>query len=104
MAENISDIDIENGFAEAAVIVGNETVQGVGGGICQVSTTLFRTALNYGLPIKERHQHAYRVFYYERLANGNIVPGLSGLNASVFFPVLDLKFTNDTPSWILMEV
>lgn len=104
MAENIGDIDIENGFAEAAVIVGNETVQGVGGGICQVSTTLFRAALNYGLPIKERHQHAYRVFYYERLANGNIDPGLSGLDASVFFPVLDLKFTNDTPYWILMEV
>lgn len=104
MAENIGDINLENGFAEAAVIVGNETVQGVGGGICQVSTTLFRTALNYGLPITERHPHAYRVFYYERLANGNIDPNLSGLDASVFFPVLDLKFKNDTPYWILMEV
>ena len=104
MAENIGDINIDNGFAEAAVIYGNETIQGVGGGICQVSTTLFRTALNYGLPIKERHQHAYRVFYYERMANGNIDPNLSGLDASVFFPVLDLKFTNDTPYWILMEV
>lgn len=104
MAENIGDINLENGFAEGAVIVGDETVQGVGGGICQVSTTLFRTALNYGLPITERHPHAYRVFYYERLANGNIDPNLSGLDASVFFPVLDLKFKNDTPYWILMEV
>lgn len=104
MAENIGKIDLDNGYTEAPVIYGNETVQGVGGGICQVSTTLFRAALNYGLPINERHQHAYRVFYYEKLANGNIDPGLAGLDASVFFPVLDLKFTNDTPYWILMEV
>lgn len=103
ISENIGDIDIDNGYAEAAVIVGGETVQGVGGGVCQVSTTLFRAAFNYGLPIKERHQHAYRVFYYERLANGNIDPSLAGLDASVYIPILDLKFTNDTPYWILME-
>ncbi len=103
MAENIGDINIDNGYAEAAVIVGGETVQGIGGGVCQVSTTLFRAAFFYGLPIRERHQHAYRVFYYERLANGNIDPGLAGMDASVYVPVLDLKFTNDTPYWILME-
>ena len=103
MAENIGDIDINNGYAEAPVIVGGETVQGIGGGVCQVSTTLFRAAFNYGLPIVERHQHAYRVFYYERTANGNIDPSLAGLDASVYIPVLDLKFTNDTPYWILME-
>lgn len=103
MADYIGDIDINNGYAEAPVIFGDETIQGVGGGICQVSTTLFRTAFFYGLPIVERHQHAYRVFYYERAANGSIDPALSGLDASVYIPVLDLKFTNDTPYWILME-
>lgn len=103
MAEYLGDIDIDNGYAEAPVIYGGQTIEGVGGGICQVSTTLFRAAYNYGLPIVERHQHAYRVFYYERLANGNIDPGLAGLDASVYVPVLDMKFKNDTPYWILME-
>ncbi|MHC1773063.1 MAG: VanW family protein [Flexilinea sp.] len=103
MADYLGDIDINNGYAEAPVIFGDETIQGVGGGICQVSTTLFRTAFLYGLPIVERHQHAYRVFYYERVANGSIDPSLSGLDASVYIPILDLKFTNDTPYWILME-
>jgi len=103
MVNQIGDIDIDNGYAEAPVIFGNETVQGIGGGVCQVSTTLFRTAFFYGLPIVERHAHAYRVFYYERIANGNIDPILSGLDASVYVPLLDLKFTNDTPYWILME-
>ncbi len=103
MADYIGDIDIDNGYAEAAVIFGNETIQGVGGGICQVSTTLFRAAFFYGLPIVERHAHAYRVFYYERTANGTIDPTLSGLDASVYIPLLDFKFRNDTPYWILME-
>lgn len=103
MAEYLGNIDIDNGYAEAPVIYGGQTIEGVGGGICQVSTTLFRAAFNYGLPIVERHQHAYRVFYYERLANGNIDPGLAGLDASVYVPVLDMKFKNDTPYWILME-
>ncbi len=103
MAEYIGKIDIDNGYAEAPVIYGGQTIEGVGGGICQVSTTLFRAAFFYGLPIVERHQHAYRVFYYERLANGNIDPKLSGLDASVYVPVLDMKFKNDTPYWILME-
>lgn len=103
MVNQIGDIDIDNGYAEAPVIFGNETVQGIGGGVCQVSTTLFRTAFFYGLPIVERHAHAYRVFYYERIANGNIDPKLSGLDASVYVPLLDLKFKNDTPYWILME-
>lgn len=103
MAEYLGNIDIDNGYAEAPVIYGGQTIEGVGGGICQVSTTLFRAAYNYGLPIVERHQHAYRVFYYERLANGNIDPGLAGLDASVYVPVLDMKFKNDTPYWILME-
>lgn len=103
MVDKIGEIDIDNGYAEAPVIFGNETIQGIGGGVCQVSTTLFRTAFFYGLPIVERHAHAYRVFYYERIANGNIDPKLSGLDASVYVPVLDLKFSNDTPYWILME-
>src|SRR5690606_34254795 len=44
MASQLTDISLENGYAEALIIVGGETVKGVGGGVCQVSTTLFRTA------------------------------------------------------------
>ena len=85
------------------MIFGSETIQDVGGGLCQVSTTLFRAAFNYGLEINERHAHGYRVYYYERLANRALDPGLAGLDAAVYLPTLDLKFTNDTPYWLLME-
>jgi vancomycin resistance protein YoaR len=67
-----------------------------------VSTTLFRTAFLAGFPINERHAHAYRVFYYEQTANG-IDPSLSGLDATVYFPLVNFKFTNDTSHWLLME-
>jgi vancomycin resistance protein YoaR len=67
-----------------------------------VSTTLFRTAFFAGYPIVERHAHAYRVYYYEQTANGTD-PGMAGLDATVYFPLVDLKFTNDRPYWLLME-
>lgn len=103
MADAVGEVSKETGYAESSVIFGDQTIQDVGGGLCQVSTTLFRAAFNYGLEINERHAHGYRVYYYERLANRQLDPGLAGLDASVYLPVLDLKFTNDTPYWILME-
>ncbi|MBR6088493.1 MAG: VanW family protein [Anaerolineaceae bacterium] len=103
MADAVGEVSKETGYAESSVIFGDQTIQDVGGGLCQVSTTLFRAAFNYGLEINERHAHGYRVYYYERLANRSLDPGLAGLDASVYLPVLDLKFTNDTPYWILME-
>ena len=103
MASYLTDISLENGYAEAPIIYGNETIQGVGGGVCQVSTTLFRTAFYGGFPIVERHAHAYRVGYYEQSANGSRNPNLAGLDATVYFPLVDLKFVNDTPYWLLME-
>ena len=103
MANAVGEVSKETGYAESSVIFGSETIQDVGGGLCQVSTTLFRAAFNYGLPVKERHAHGYRVYYYERLADRTLDPGLAGLDAAVYLPALDLKFTNDTPYWILME-
>jgi vancomycin resistance protein YoaR len=102
MAQALGDISLDNGYAEALIIVGDRTVQGVGGGVCQVSTTLFRTAFFAGLPILERHAHAYRVKYYEQTSTGHS-NSLAGLDATVYFPLVDLKFKNDTPYWILME-
>lgn len=103
MADYLTDISLENGYAEALIIVGGQTVQGIGGGVCQVSTTLFRTAFFAGFPIVERHAHAYRVGYYEQQSNGWSNTNLAGLDATVYVPLVDFKFRNDTPHWLLME-
>jgi vancomycin resistance protein YoaR len=103
MAEVLGDISLDNGYAEALIIYGDRTINGVGGGVCQVSTTLFRTVFFSGYPIVERHPHAYRVSYYEQRADGSINSNLAGLDATVFVPYVDFKFTNDTSVWLLME-
>lgn len=102
MAEILGDISLDNGYAEAMIILGDQTIKGVGGGVCQVSTALFRTAYYAGFQILERHSHAYRVGYYEQTATGHNA-NLAGLDATVFVPIVDLKFKNDTPHWLLME-
>ncbi len=95
--EHIGPIDESQGFVEGYSIIAERTVRNVGGGICQVSTTVFRAALMAGLPIIERHPHAYRVKYYEQ---NSIV----GLDATIFVSTgTDLKFRNDTPAYLLMQ-
>ena len=103
MVENIGDISLETGFAEALIIYGDRTIKGVGGGVCQVSTTLFRTVFFAGYPVVERSPHAYRVYYYELNAAGGIAPWAVGLDATVYSPIVDFKFQNDTDYWLLME-
>jgi vancomycin resistance protein YoaR len=103
MARYLTDISLENGYAEAVIIVGDQSVKGVGGGVCQVSTTLFRAAFFGGFPIVERYAHAYRVSYYEQMSNGVPDTDLAGLDATVYVPLVDFKFKNDTPYWLLME-
>jgi vancomycin resistance protein YoaR len=93
----VGDISSSTGYKPAYVIKNGRTVLGDGGGVCQVSTTLFRAALNTGLPILERTAHAYRVGYYENDAK-------PGLDATVFGPYVDLKIKNDTTAAILLEV
>ncbi len=103
MAKAMGEISLNTGYAEALIIYNGQTIEGVGGGVCQVSTTLFRTAFHKGFPINERYPHAYRVKYYEKEAGNRINPKLAGLDATVYVPLVDLKFTNDTPYWLLME-
>jgi len=103
MGKYLGDVSLENGFAEALIIYGGRTIKGVGGGVCQVSTTLFRAAFFAGFPIIERYSHAYRVVYYEKTISGSYDPSLAGLDATVYFPLVDFKFQNDTPYWLLME-
>ena len=94
--EALGDVSTQTGFQPAYVIKDGKTDWGIGGGVCQISTTVFRAALYSGLPVLERHAHSYRVHYYEE---GTPV----GLDASVFAPSWDLKFVNDTPGHILIQ-
>jgi vancomycin resistance protein YoaR len=103
MAEQLGNVTLDEGYSEAWIIFGDRTIKGVGGGVCQVSTTLFRTVFFGGFPIVERHPHAYRVLYYEQNPNFSNNPKLAGLDATVYVPVVDFKFTNDTDYWLLME-
>ena len=103
MGSVLGDVSLENGFAEALIIYGGRTIKGVGGGVCQVSTTLFRTVFFAGYPVAERYSHAYRVSYYEMDASGSVDTDFAGMDATVYFPLVDFKFVNDTPSWLLME-
>ena len=81
----------DNGFLTATVIAGGQYEQGLGGGICQVSTTLYNAALKTDLEIVERHSHAWPSDY--------ISPGL---DATVDWPALDFKFKNDTDYQIVV--
>jgi len=103
MGSVLGDVSLENGFAEALIIYGGRTIKGVGGGVCQVSTTLFRTVFFAGFPVVERYSHAYRVPYYEMNASGSVDSSFAGMDATVYFPLVDFKFLNDSPSWLLME-
>ncbi|GIW26221.1 VanW family protein [Meiothermus sp.] len=92
-AKAMGEVSERTGFKKAFVISGEQTVEGVGGGMCQVSTTLFRSAYFSGLPIVQRRPHSYQVRYYQP----------TGLDAAVFLPSLDLKFKNDTPGHLLIQ-
>ena len=103
----LGDISLDTGFSEALIIYAGRTIKGVGGGICQVSTTAFRAAFFGGYPIMERHSHAYQVHYYDR-GTGQTPAGPTswngpGLDATIFSPVVDFQFTNDRQAWLLIE-
>jgi vancomycin resistance protein YoaR len=94
--EHLGEVTEKEGFQEGLIILGNRTVKGIGGGVCQVSTTAYQAALRAGFPIIERYPHGYRVSYYER--------GMGpGFDASVFSPYADLKFVNNSPGHLLIE-
>jgi len=94
--KTVGDISGGTGYKTAYVIKDGRTVLGDGGGVCQVSTTLFRAILNAGLPIVERHPHSYRVTYYEQGSP-------PGIDATVYSPSIDLRFKNDTNNYVLIQ-
>ncbi len=87
-------LNTEQGFVLGNIIRGSTLSKELGGGICQVSTTVWRAAYNSGLPILERHQHSYRVSYYDP----------PGFEATVFAPSKNLRFRNDTTSALWMQL
>ncbi len=90
----LGPVTAAEGYEESLIIWGEATVPDVGGGICQVSSTLFRAAFWGGYEIIERYPHAFRVRWYE--------PPL-GMDATIYPPWVDFKFRNDTPYYLLME-
>lgn len=93
LVKALGDVNKEAGYLPELVIKGNKTIPEYGGGLCQVATTVFRTALATGLPITERRNHSYRVSYYEP----------AGTDATIYIPNPDLKFKNDTGENILIQ-
>ena len=86
------DRSAAKGFLEAPVIVNGELQTGLGGGVCQVSTTVFNAAYEAGLRITARTNHALYISHYPL-----------GRDATVDYPDIDLKFVNDTPHWLLLR-
>ena len=91
--KTLGPVDASTGYLPELVIKTDKTVPEFGGGMCQVSTTAFRAAMNTGLKITARTNHAYPVVYYNP----------QGLDATVYIPNPDLKFINDTPGYILIQ-
>lgn len=90
--ETAGECNEEKGFKGAGTIVGGEIVDDVGGGICQVATTVFNAVFEAGLPVDERSNHSLYIASYP-----------SGRDAAVSWPELDLRWHNDTNCDILLQ-
>ncbi|MGC4190944.1 MAG: VanW family protein [Thermomicrobiales bacterium] len=98
----IGAITEDKGYVVSNVIFGDTAGTDIGGGICQISTTVFRAALMGGFPITEWHPHAFQIANYEYDGWG------AGFDASILQvgdPATwgDFKFTNDTGGWLLVH-
>ncbi len=83
----------EKGYQEAGAIVNGRVESAIGGGICQVATTIYDAVFTSGYLIEERHNHSTYVSTYE-----------DGMDAAIAWPYLDFKFTNDTSNYLLLLV
>lgn len=93
LGQVLGPVDEKMGYKKELVIKGDKTLPEFGGGLCQVSTTIYRGALWAGLPINQRRNHSYAVSYYNP----------QGLDATIYPPSVDLKFVNDTPGYLLLQ-
>ena len=94
--KTLGEVSKATGYQPAYIIRSGRTELGDGGGVCQVSTTLFRAVLSAGLQVTKRLPHSYRVSYYE-------LDSKPGVDATVYTGEVDLRFVNDTPGHILLH-
>ncbi len=90
---SIGPVTEKEGYLKEMVIKEDKTTKEYGGGLCQVATTLFRLALNAGLPITERQNHRFVIHYYDP----------PGLDATIYGPHPDFRFRNDTNNYLLLQ-
>jgi vancomycin resistance protein YoaR len=93
----LGDVGPAQGYVPELVILADHEEKQYGGGLCQVASTAYRAALLAGLPITERHNHSFAVSYY------TAPYGVPGVDATIYYPQVDLKFVNDTGSYILIQ-
>ena len=102
--DSLGPISVENGYVEGKIIQGDWYASDLGGGVCQVSTTVYRAALRAGMTFDEWHPHSFRVSFYE------LDGWPMGIDAAIYQPnspdewELDLKFTNPTDGWMLLQM
>jgi vancomycin resistance protein YoaR len=94
--QHLGPVDASTGYRPELVIKAEGTIPEYGGGLCQVSSTIYRAAIFSGLPITEREPHSYAVSYYAQIYG-------YGLDATIYPGVRDVKFINDTPGHILVQ-
>lgn len=100
--ELLGPITEDMGYIAGSIIQGDFAVTDIGGGVCQVSTTVFRAAQNAGFQFKEWHPHSWRLEFYE------VDGSPPGLDAAIYQAnnewewELDLRFVNPLDSWLLM--
>ena len=95
---HVGPFEETDGYVPELVIKGDALQPEIGGGLCQVGTTLFRMAMNSGMPITTRRNHSLVVSYYGDPRNGN-----PGTDATIYDPAPDFRFENDTQSHVLIE-
>ncbi|MEO7617987.1 MAG: VanW family protein, partial [Candidatus Saccharibacteria bacterium] len=93
----LGDVGAEQGYKPELVILGDHEEKQYGGGLCQVSSTAYRAALLAGLPINQRYNHSFAISYY------TAPYGVPGVDATIYYPQVDFKFTNDTGNYILIQ-
>ena len=79
------------GYKEASVIISGEKSRGIGGGVCQVSTTIYMAAINSGLEVTEIHHHSLPVSYAPQ-----------NTDAAVVYGYKDLKIKNNTQDEVIL--
>lgn len=95
--EYLGEVGPEQGYAPGLIILGDHEEKAYGGGLCQVSSTAYRAALLAGLPILQRTNHAFAISYYTAPF------GVPGVDATIYYPQVDMKFKNDTGHYILIQ-